>query len=264
MRTIRLYQSLLKNALRSHIVHQASFWMMLMASFLETSVYVIGIWALVDRFKLIHGWSLPELAILYGIVNIGLSSAEIFFRGFDTFIGYAIKTGEFDRILLRPIGSLLQVATREIQLFKIGRLVQESLILTWGFVTLSLNFFSQQTLLILLSIIGTIALFSALFIIQATVTFWTTETLDLMKITTYGGAEVGQFPMSIYPQKFRLFFTVIIPLACVAYYPLATILQHESLSLWLAYLFPLAGILFFAGACAFWHFGVRHYHSTGS
>src|SRR5207237_563619 len=116
----------------------------------------------------------------------------------------------------------------------------------------------------LLAILGTAAVFYGLFIAQATLTLWTTETLELMNITTYGGLEVGQYPMSIYKPVLRGFFTFIIPLACVAYYPIATTLNHEAIPLWIGSLAPLSGLIFLYLSIQLWKLGIRRYNSTGS
>ena len=60
-----------------------------------------------------------------------------------------------------------------------------------------------------------------------------------MNIATFGGLEVGQYPISIYNPILRGFFTFIIPLACVAYYPIATALNHETIPMWLGTIAPL-------------------------
>ena len=174
-----------------------------------------------------------------------------------------VKTGDFDKILLRPCSTLLQVAAREFQLMRIGRFLQGLTVLLWGCWELELPLLSARSGIIVLAIVGTTCLFYALFVIQATLSFWTVETLELMNITTYGGVECGQYPMSIYNPGFRLFFTFIIPLACVAYYPIAAMLQQEALPLWLGVLAPFAGIAFLFLSCKLWHLGVNHYHSTG-
>jgi ABC-2 type transport system permease protein len=116
----------------------------------------------------------------------------------------------------------------------------------------------------LIAFIGTTCLFYGLFVIQASLSFWTTETLELMNITTYGGVESGQYPMSIYKKGFRLFFTFVIPLGCVAYYPIASSLHIEDIPLEIGTLLPLCGVAFLYAATKFWQLGVRHYHSTGS
>ncbi len=261
--TICLYFKLIGIAIRSQMQYRASFLMLALTHFISTFVDILGIWVLFDRFKMVQGWNLEELALIYGVVHMGFAAAEASARGFDTF-SLMIKNGDFDRFLLRPCGTLFQVATCDFQLMRIGRFLQGFVVLMWSCWQLQLSLLSIKGLIILFAFIGTTSLFYALFVIQATLSFWTTETLELMNITTYGGVESGQYPMSIYTQGFRFFFTFIIPLACVAYYPMAILLHHENFSLWLGIIFPFAGIAFLCLSCFLWKIGVRHYHSVGS
>jgi ABC-2 type transport system permease protein len=108
-----------------------------------------------------------------------------------------------------------------------GAFLSGLFILLWSCTELQLPLISSKCLIILLSIIGTSCLFYELIVVQATISVCTTETLELMNITTYGGVETGQYPMSIYNSRFQFFFTIIIPLTCVAYYPVATPLHHN-------------------------------------
>jgi len=230
---------------------------------LGTFIDIVGIWVLFDRFKMVKGWTLPEVGLVYGVIHMGFAIAEVFSRAFDQF-DQMIKQGEFDRLLLRPLSPLFQVAVCEVQIMRIGRFVQGFLVLLWSANTLSFSLFSVHTAILAPSVLGTAALFYGLFVIQATLSFWTTESLELMNITTFGGLQVGQYPMSIYSKMLRLIFTVLIPISCVAYYPMATLLQQEAYPLWFALLFPLAGFLFLYLACKLWSLGVAHYRSTGN
>jgi ABC-2 type transport system permease protein len=78
---------------------------------------------------------------------------------------------------------------------------------------------------------------------------------------------MSQYPMAIYRPWFRRFFTFVIPLACINYFPGVAILgRPDPLGtpipvLWLS---PLAGPLFLLVALQIWRIGVRHYQSTGS
>lgn len=263
LRSLKLYFRLISIAIRSQMQHRASFFMLAFSHFLSTFVDILGMWVLFDRFKMIQGWTLPEVALIYGIIHMGFAFSEAAARGFDTF-DQVVKRGDFDRILLRPCGTILQIASREFQMMRIGRFLQGFVVLLWACGTLGISLLSVQGWIIAMAFIGASALFYALFVIQATIAFWTTETLEMMNITTYGGVETGQYPISIYPETFRVFLTFVIPLACVAYYPVAIMLKHETLPLWTAALYPLAGIVFLFLAFRLWHFGVRHYHSTGS
>jgi ABC-2 type transport system permease protein len=240
--------------------YKASFFMLILAHFVATFMDMIGLSIIFSRFQSVQTWTLPELAILYGTVHMGFSLAETFARGVDTF-GDVIKYGEFDRILLRPLGTLFQVATREVQLMKLGRFVQGLIVCLWGCGQLKFSFLSFQSLIIIFSIIGCVGFFVGLYIIQATCSFWTTESLEIFNIATYGGVEAAPDPMSLYKTYFRHFFTFIIPLSCVII--LGVMTGHEPFIKGLSLIFPLAGLLFMFVAYRAWRIGVSHYHPTG-
>jgi ABC-2 type transport system permease protein len=263
---IRLYLRLIGISLRGQMQYRASFWMLAAGYLLITGIEYIGIWALFDRFGSLEGWTLPEVALFYGIVNIAFSLAEISGRGFDSFSRMVIR-GDFDRLLLRPCSATLQVAGQEVHLFRFGRTVQGMAALLWGSYMLGIDWTLPKFLLLLAASLGGACLFYGLLIIQATMCFWTVETLEIMNILTHGGTETGMYPLTIYRPWFRLFFTFVVPLACMNYLPISAILDRRdpfgapTLFQWLA---PLFGMLFLLASLQIWRIGVRRYCSTGN
>ncbi len=239
--------------------YKASFFMLALSHFFSTFVGILGIWVLFDRFSLVAGWNFKEVCVLYGIVHMGFAFSEAFARGLDKFDLMLIQ-GDFDRVLLRPVGTLFQVASSQVQLMRIGRFFQGLVVLSFGVESFS----AYEYLVLACAITGTASLFYGLNIVQATIAFWTTESLEVMNIASYGGVETCQYPITIYPKAFQVLFTYIIPLGCISYFPAAAILGHEQALAPYALLFPLAGVAFLGLSCLFWHFGVRHYTSTGS
>lgn len=231
-----------------------------------TAIEFFGIWALFSRFNSIGTWTLSEVALFYGMVNISFACAHALGRGFDAF-GKIIKNGDFDRLLLRPRTTALQLLGTEFTLKRIGRFSQGLAILGWSLVTLHIPLTLPILWLLGSSLIGSIALFMGIVIAQATLTFWTIESLEIMNILTHGGVETAQYPFSIYSQWFQRFFTFVIPLSCVSYFPLLAVLNRASafsVPVWVCYLSPLAGIVFLIMALQFWKIGERYYCSTGS
>src|SRR5688572_4397898 len=133
-----LYFKLIGVSIRSQMQHRASFIMLLIAYFLSTLVDIVGIWVLFDRFKMVQGWTLAEVSLIYGIMHMGFASAEASARGFNEF-PKIVKNGDFDRFLLRPIGTLFQVAVQEVQLLRMGRFLQGFLVLLWGYSQLNIS-----------------------------------------------------------------------------------------------------------------------------
>src|SRR5215472_2378093 len=102
---------------------------------------------------------------------------------------------------------------------------------------------------------------------QATLSFWTVESLEVANTLTYGGVEASQYPIDIYARWFRDFLIFVVPLACVGYFPVVRMLGRNNavgVPTWLCATSPLMGFIFLAVAMRLWRFGVRHYTSTGS
>lgn len=248
---------------RAQMAYPLSFYMLVTAHFLGIFLEMVAILALFDRFGELAGWSWNNLAILYGIMHMSFATAELFGRGFDTF-SQIVRTGEFDRFLVRPCSPFLQVAVREFQFMRLGRFFQGLMVFTWGLMTSQISISGMDAALLLMAYLGTTSLFYGLFIIQATLSFWTVESLELMNITTYGGLEAGQYPMTLFPNLLRAFFIGIIPFSCTAYIPIAVLTGHQDLPFAMAFCLPLVGGLFLLLAICFWQKGVRHYSSTGT
>ena len=263
---IRLYWRYLGVSCRSQMQYRASFLMLSIGHFLITAAEFAGIWVLFDRFQRLRDWTLPEVALFYGLINTAFALADATSRGFDLF-GSMVKSGDFDRLLLRPLSTALQLAGQELTLRRIGRLSQGLVVLLWASSALDLVWSPARILLLLVAIAGGACLFYGLIVLQATLAFWTTEGLEIMNTVTYGGVETAQYPLSIYRPWFRRFFTAVIPLACVSYFPALAILDRvdplgsPAYFQWLA---PSAGALFLILCLQLWKVGVRHYRSTGS
>lgn len=262
----RLYLRYIGISFRSQMQYRASFVMQSVGHFLITGIEFLGIWALFDRFRSLQGWTLPEVALFYGVVNVAFAIADATSRGFDTFSGM-VKRGDFDRLLLRPRSTALQLAGQELTLRRVGRFTQGLVVLLWAASVLDIPWSPAKTALAIAAILGGVCLFFGLIILQATLAFWTTETLEIMNTVTYGGVETAQYPLAIYRRWFRRFFTFIVPLACINYFPVLAILGRPDpldiprLLQWTA---PAVGVAFLAMALQIWKIGVRHYHSTGS
>jgi ABC-2 type transport system permease protein len=266
MNALALYLRYASVSLKSQLQYRASFIMQAGGVFLITIIEFFGIWVLFDRFGQVRGWTLAEIALFYAMISITWALCDAIGRGFDQF-GAMMKAGDFDRILLRPRTTVLQLIGQELTLRRIGRLLQGLIILVYAMVALKLDWTAGRAFLLTFAILGGVCTFLGVLVLQATSAFWTTETLEVWNAFTYGGVTMSQYPVAIYRPWFRKFFTFVIPLACINYLPGVAILGRSdplgttATMQWLA---PLAGPVFLLICFQFWKFGVRHYRSTGS
>jgi ABC-2 type transport system permease protein len=264
---LKLYARMIGLSIRAQIQYRTSFYLMSVGHFVTTGVEMFGVYALFDRFGSLTPWTLPQVAFFYGVVNVAFAFTDALARGFDMFGAMFIKTGNFDRVLLRPRSTVLQLAGHEFTLFRVGRLTQGLIVLVWAGHALGLDWTAARLALLVLTLVATFFFFYGLIILGAVLSFWTTESLEIMNTLTYGGVETAQYPMSIYQKYFQRFFTFVVPLAMVTYFPILAILDLDDplgSTRTLQVFAPLAGIAFFAITLGVWRIGVRHYTSTGS
>ena len=263
---LHIYFRYVANSFHGQMQYRASFVMMSGGNFLYAATKFLALWIIFGRFGNIVGWSLHEVALLYGMVQVALAAADITTPGFRTF-GELVRRGELDRLLLRPHSTALQLAAYRLDLSYIGSLLQGLAVLLWAILNLSISWTLSKLFILSLGILGGTFTFYGLYIIEATLSFWTTQSLEFMNSFTRGGAAAAQYPFKIYQVWFRRFFTFIVPVAFASYYPAMFILDRSDHLLHhtaLIYCSPIVGFVFFTLCLQFWTFGVKHYCSTGS
>ena len=155
----------------------------------------------------------------------------------------------------------------EVRISRVGRLLQGLVVLVMGSQLAAVDWNAASVALALWAVAGGVALFFGVLVLQGTMSFWTIESLEVANVVTYGGVQAAQFPLSLYNGWLRGLLTFIVPLACVAYFPVMLILGKPDplgTPAWFGAVAPLAGFVFLVLSFVAWRFGMRHYCSTGS
>jgi ABC-2 type transport system permease protein len=263
---IRLYMRMIGAQVRSEMQYRASFIAEIIGNLLVTGLDFAMLLILLNRFSAIDGWTLPQVAFLYGTSAVSFSLAELFVGIYDDFDLLVVR-GEFDRVLLRPLPVAFQMVTGAFPLRRFGRLIQGLAALVLALVWLQPGWDARQWFFFGVMILGGALFFAAIFILGATSAFWSPQMNEVANIFTYGGTFMTSYPMSIYTIWLRSIFTFLIPMAFINYYPSLYLLDKPDpfgLPSWVAFLAPLVALISLRLALAAWRVGVRHYQSTGS
>ncbi len=267
-RALGLYMRLISVSMRSQLQYRFSFIVDLLGVGIITFASFATVALILQRFVNIDGWTLGEIAFLYGTVETAFGIMDLLFGGFDPAVfGQQVRRGSFDQILLRPISVTLQVLGSEVSLRRLARIFQGLVVLAFSLVLTDIVWTPLKVLCLPVVIASLVCFFGALFIIGATITVWTVQSIEVVNIFTYGGVEMMSYPMSIYDKWLRWIFTFFIPGIFMNYYPALYILGKPDplgMPVFTALLSPVVGAVMMALALAFWRFGVKHYQSTGT
>jgi len=263
-----IYRRLIGVQIRSQMQYRFSFFMELVGTALITLLEYASLALVFSKFDTLKGWTLGQVAFLFGLAELSFGIMDMIFSGFDpSYFGLQVRQGRFDQLLLRPQNITLQVLGSEFTLRRIGRIAVGIAIFMTALSLTPIAWTPLKILLTTLVVVSQVAFFGGLFIIGATITFWTVESIEVVNIFTYGGSYMISHPMHIFPDSFRRFFTYVIPAIFLNFYPALYILELPdpfSMPSLAPFLAPLAGAWMLAISLAFWRFGIRHYQSTGT
>jgi ABC-2 type transport system permease protein len=192
--------------------------------------------------------------------------AQVLGSGFDRF-SYLILRGDFDRLLVRPIGTFTQVIGSELVIRYIGRSAQGAFAFGLAISLLDIDWTTLKLVMLPVIVLCTNVVFLSLFLLEASMCFWTTETTEVANAFTYGGTTISQYPLQIFDVWLRRLFILIVPLGLTIFMPALYILDKPNpfgLSQASSFVAPLAAAVFAVVAARFWALGIRHYRSTGS
>ncbi|MCD4535270.1 ABC-2 family transporter protein [Nocardioides sp. cx-169] len=249
---------------RSSVAYPASFWMMAVGSFLMTGLDFVAIWVLLRNVSELGGFGLTEIGLLYGATGLGIAFADLLVGRVDR-LGQMIRMGRLDTMMTKPVPLLVQVCADEFAPRRFARVAQSGIVFVWAatYVDWSL----PRALVAVEMLVSGAVIFFSLFVALACVQFWTAEGTEFANAFTYGGNQVTQFPMSVFPAEVVKALTFVLPIAFVNWYPCLYLLGREDpfgLPKALQFASPVAAALCLGVAVLTWRFGVRHYRSTGS
>lgn len=243
--------------------YRTSFWLLSFGQFFIPFSVFAGLYFLFERFGQIKGWQFFEVALCFSVIHMAFAISECFARGFDSFSSL-VANGEFDRLLVRPRSTVVQVLGSKFEFTRFGRILQSLLVLIWALSNLPIDWTLLKVITLCLMIISGICIFVGIYILAATLCFWTIQGLEFVNIFTDGGREMAQYPLNIYQKWISKFFTYVIPFGTVNYLPLLYILGKNEGNDFLYILAPVIGSLFILPCLFVWKIGVHHYRSTGS
>ena len=268
VRMTKLYGHFISIHLRAQMQYRTSFLFNLLASVVSFVLAFASLALVLQRFQTVGGWSWAEVVFTYSLGQIGFGITEVLFAGFTPGnFSNQVRRGHLDQLLLRPISPFLQILGSRLHLPSTVRALQGFIIFGFVLSLLDLQWSLIQWLYLPLVILGGACFFSSLFVVGSALSIWTVQSTQAFQVLTNGSLRMIAYPMHIYPNWMRRFFTYIVPAIFLNFYPALYLLDKPdpfNFPVFAPLLTPIVGICMFVVATIFWGFGLDHYQSTGS
>nr|WP_051006906.1 ABC transporter permease [Streptomyces auratus] len=260
------YGLIVRMWVRSSLAYRTSFVLMACGNFAANALDFVAIMLMFSQIDALGGFSLPEVAFLYGTSGVALGLADLALGSIEG-LGRRVRDGTLDTLLLRPAPVFAQMAADRFALRRLGRITQALLVLGWSLPRIEVDWTVGRVLLVpLMAVCGT-AIFAAVYTAGAAFQFWAQDAAEVQNSFTYGGNAMLQYPPTVFAKELVRGVTFLVPLAFVNWLPALRLLGHpDPLGLpgWVDFLGPVVAALMCTGAGLVWRLGLRAYRSTGS
>lgn len=250
---------------KSALQYRASLLMQVIAQAVMTAGEMLAVVVLLSRFQAVGHWGPGEIMFFFGAMQATFALTELLGRGITAFPWF-IQRGDFDALILRPRPLLTQVLLSQLDPRRIGGVAVGVIAMLAAGARLNIAWTAAKALLLTEVVVCCMLLVLGLFMIEATVSFFSVKSIEMVNILTYGGRTACQYPVDVYPNVLRFLFTYLAPFAMCMHWPVSYIIGAPMIALptWAYFATPLAGAAFFAVMTRIWYMGVRHYRSTGT
>jgi ABC-2 type transport system permease protein len=260
--TLQLYGALFAQMLKVRLAYKGDFLADLAATGLGGVASLIFVLLLFHRVESLGGFSRHEVLLIYGfsMVSYGLFGT-ISWNLYEFGDRYVIQ-GRFDRVLLRPASSYLQVLFDSFRIPALSESVIGAGVIAFAARRLGLRPDALDLALGLLSVLSGAVIFTAVFSLIAALSFRFEDRIGIAP-PVFNLIAFSRYPQDLFPAALRFLLRWVIPFGFVAFYPALGILgraPHRGLTV----AAPLVALAFTALAGLVWRAGVRRYASTGS
>jgi ABC-2 type transport system permease protein len=262
----RVYQRILASRVRSQLAYPVSFGLDLASQAIAQAVELVVILVVFSQVGALGGFARDEVLLIYALSGIAFGLADTAVGELDQLPRW-IRTGELDVLLTRPLGTLAQLTTSDLQLRRLGRTLVALIVL--GVVLAGADIAATPLnvgLLVLTPLVGTVII-SAIWVATCSVSFWVIEGRELANAFTYGSSLTTAYPITVFGPWLRRLLCFAVPAAFVAYFPVLALLDRPDplgLPHWLRYAAPLVAVIAVGVAALVWRTAVRHYQGAGS
>ncbi len=258
---LKLYWYFLSQRFKILMEYRVNFLIGATSTMFMQAAGLLAIWVIMSQIPSLNGWTLNEVLLIYGLITLSESITHMFADNLWTVGWQYIRTGEFDRFLVRPIDPLFHLLADRFCHDGIGNFLVGGALVMTSMSQLGVAWTLLHVVYLIIAVLSGGAIFIALNLITATSAFWVMDSIPATRIV-FSTHEFAKYPLTIYPRAIGIMMTWLIPYGFASFYPASYLLGRDIGAL--AWLAPVVATAMLFIAYRVWLFGLRHYSGTGS
>jgi len=259
---LKIYYQFLKSSVSLFMSHRFNFFMGALANIVWTAGQLISIRYLFSRIDKFQGWDFADLVLLLGLSQIYYYTAFVIFDVNLDRLPRKIVSGDFDRMLTKPVNIKFLVSCEQVAVAQIIPLFTTVVPLIVYGLSLRPDLRATGILASLPVVILAFGIFYFISLSTAALSFFVADVQSLRDFVLRSSLNLVRIPLDVFPKLVQLALTFIIPLAFVGFYPVRVLQGRASLAGVLLVESALM-VVFYLVSDRLWRMGLRRYSGVG-
>jgi ABC-2 type transport system permease protein len=257
----KIYFLIVSQYIKARMQYKTDFWVSTIGMLLQNLLGFFTLWVLFRSIPALAGWNYDELVFLYSFSLLSISPAQIVFDNIWS-LRFHIQQGSFIRYYFKPINMMFYYMSEVVNIKGIAQFVFAVVLLVASSISLEVVWDIRTIVIFTGLLLSASFIMTSLLIMAASTAFWITNSYSVLAFF-FRIRDYARYPVTIFTGFFRVFFTFVVPIAFVAFFPSQAVLRPAEAG-WEVWLTPFFGIGLFALAYAVWNKGTHSWSGTGS
>lgn len=264
VRTLVVLPYLVKLFVKSEMEYRAGWMLDRVAQVVNYGAGYAAIWVLLARFKVLGGWTWPELALLLSFqllaYAVGASFSFVQMRELEE----TIRRGQFDVLMVKPFSPWAYIVFSRLNVGYAGHIALAVPMLAWSLGQTHIVGSAATAAYLIAALIGSAVLVAATMTMVGACALVLVRSRYLYAIW-FGFFELTRYPLAIFPAGIQLVLFTVVPLGFINFAPVAWLLGKPIpvIGATGGLLAPLAGPLVALLAAMHWTWSIRRYQGGG-
>src|SRR4030095_8555258 len=226
-RYLSLYWLFLIQRLKVLMEYRASFILGACSAFVWQASSIAMVWVVMQKVPSLNGWSYDEVLLVYGLITLAKSINHMFADNLWTLGRIYIRSGGFDRFLVRPIDPLFHLLADRFCQDGVGNFLVGAVLVIKSSIALDIDWTPLKLLMLIVGVVSGGFIFIALNLITCVAAFWIVDSVPVTRLV-FDNHLFAQYPLSIYPRGISILLTWIIPYGFASFYPASYLLGRDA------------------------------------
>lgn len=262
MKLCKIFYCLLKINILNDLQYRAELFTRIINILVDVSLSIVIITIMFSKTTRINTWKKEDILILIGIYRIMVGLLNLFIKPSLTSFSQGIKSGDFDYVLLLPIDAQFTSGIKVINILSLTEVIFGTIFILTIKQIYGINFSIGSLLMFIATLIVGFMIIICLYFIIASLAFWILDSSNLLIIFPQCFEWTGKWPVSVFPNFFRILFTYIIPIGVTITVPAEALLNKMNIRTLVTSLF--ISVILLSLSRIIWNLGIKKYSGASS